>query len=160
MQTTDPGLELTRLLNIAEGATSALLATLEDERDALAHRDRGAIDALAERKQAQSHELDALGRDIGQALEGLGIHHQGAGAVERDLEARGLAELAQAWPAFRARLNRCRDLNLANGRVIALSQRAAQRLLDVLRGTDSRTRLYGPQGHRQGANHSGYIAKA
>src|SRR6056297_1324425 len=139
METTDPSLELTRLLNIADGATSALLTTLEEERDALAHRDRAAIETLAERKQAQSRELDNLGRDIGQALRGLGIHHQGAGAVEHDLETRGLAGLAQAWLAFRARVNRCRDLNLANGRVIASRQRAAQRLLDVLRGTDSRT---------------------
>lgn len=160
MQTSDPGLELTRLLDSAGGATTTLLATLEEERDALARRDRSAIEAAAERKQAQSQELDTLGRHIGQALQALGIHRQGAGAVERGLEARGLAGLAPAWQDFRVRVNRCHDLNLANGRAIAISERAAQRLLDLLRGTDSRTRLYGPRGHHQGAGQSGYIAKA
>lgn len=160
MQTTDPQLELTRLLDASEGATRALLATLEEERDALARRDRTAIEALAERKQAQSRELDGLGRHMRQALSGLGIHHQGAGAVEHGLEALGLAGLATAWLDFRARVSRCRDLNLANGRVIAISQRSAERLLDILQGTDSRTHLYGPQGRRRSTGQSGYLAKA
>ncbi|MDZ7753483.1 MAG: flagellar protein FlgN [Gammaproteobacteria bacterium] len=160
MHTTDPTANLSRLLDAAGDATSTLVATLEEERDALAHRDRAAIGAIAERKQEQSRTLDAVGRSIAQTLTELGIHHHGEDAVERGLEARGLAGLATAWLDFRARVNRCRDLNLANGRVIAISQRSAERLLDILHGTDSRTHLYGPQGRRQGAGHSGYLAKA
>ena len=131
---------------------------LAEERDALACRDPERVAATTGRKQRLADELDALGRDLVESLAHLGI----GGGVDPGtaLAARGHGALAAGWRDLAEGMSRCRDANLANGRVIAMKRRSTECLLDLLRGTGPGGRLYGRGGRSEARGHAGYIAKA
>lgn len=159
MPAPDP-IRMKQLLDEAQGLVAELQQVLEEERAALRRRDPAAVATLAQRKQACSQALDAAGRQLVTGLGELGIDVAGGQGAADALAQRGLQPLAAAWQELRAALQRVRDLNQANGRAIAISQRAADRLLDLLRGNNPAARLYDPRGRSRNVGGAGYLAKA
>lgn len=103
-------------------AIGALRAALIAERDALVTGDPDLLEAATLDKHAAAHTLESMETDRAE----LGF----------ELDADLLAEAAA-----------CRDLNVANGHLLSVKSRQVTSTLNILRGVEGASQLYGPDGH-------------
>lgn len=112
-------------------AVDALSEALRDERDALDAGDADALDAVGERKQQRLQQLEALDAER-QHLAGE------LGSVD--------PASVPGWDAVLAGLEVCRGMNEVNGRIVQRRLQHVRDAIDLVTGSDSGARLYGPGG--------------
>jgi len=141
---------LDSLLASEEAAASALLSALEAESVALQGRDADTLaratgqknDALAklEQLERQRREFCArIGAGPGQADMDAWLSTYAAGSAEA-------AGLRKRWSSLSLGLRRCREINQANGLVVASLQRRVQQALSLIRSGSAEPAVYGPSG--------------
>lgn len=119
---------------LARPESSGAADLVERKRDCLAQLDRGTAEweAAVRRDSADRHDLASFSA----YLAGL------PPAARHGLD--------QAWASLRQGLEACRRLNLANGRVIAITSRNLERNLRLLKGQGPTTELYTADGRASG----------
>lgn len=138
--------ELLGLLEQQIAAATTLLAILKTERETLNARDIESLSRNGDLKHRCLADLDALDADRRQLVELAGLP---TSRIEFDEFLNTLQErdpLRIRWQRLVGLLEHCRDLNEANGRLVALQRHHVQQALTVLRGADPAGQLYGPDG--------------
>lgn len=115
-----------------QAAILELRAVLDAERAALVRRDPLALDAATSAKTSLLQRVDALDAER-RRLWGLGP------VPQRD---------AAAWQELGRQLEACRNINEANGALVARQLAFVRRALDILNGAgEGPPALYDPSGH-------------
>lgn len=138
--------ELLGLLEQQIATTTTLLGLLKTERETLNTRDIEALSRNGDMKHRCLAELDALDADRRQLSELIGLPADRIGFDDflNTLDERD--PLRIRWQRLVGLLEQCRELNEANGRLVALQRYHVQQALTVLRGADPAAMLYGPDG--------------
>lgn len=113
-----------------------LIATLTDEHAALAGNDVALLEATTAAKQGQLLAIEQGMRDQVQLLQAAGVtlDDHGITTYLRQCDPQGRLALAANWRQIKELLDRCREQNLVNGRIVSMNQRHALRALTILRG--------------------------
>jgi flagella synthesis protein FlgN len=118
----------------------SLLATLEQEREALAALDTESIDAAGTTKLERLGEMETLESERVALLD---MHDLDSSAFA-DIDSEG--SLAPAWNQLLQLLKQCRLLNESNGALVASQRRHVQQALTLLSGHALDQNVYGPDG--------------
>ena len=116
-----------------------LITTLTDEHAALAGNDVAALEAATAAKQDRLLAIEQGMRDQVQLLQAAGVTFDDHGITTylRHCDPQGRLALAANWRQVKELLERCREQNLVNGRIVSMNQRQALRALTILRGGGS-----------------------
>src|SRR3569833_2556875 len=113
-----------------------LIATLTDEHAALAANDVAALEVTTAAKQRRLLAIEQGMRDQVQLLQAAGVtlDDHGITTYLRHCDPQGRLALAANWRQIKELLDRCREQNLVNGRIVSMNHRHALRALTILRG--------------------------
>lgn len=148
--------ELAALIEREAAGAMRLVEALLREKSALAANDSDGLNAATTEKTALLGQLELLERDRRKLLQRVSF-----GATHADMqlfmarlalnvETNSLSRiLLQNWQQLTATMQQCRDLNLANGRVVAAMQTRVQQALNLLRGGQGTVATYGRTGSTQ-----------
>ena len=148
--------ELAALIEREAAEAARLLEALTSERSALAVNDSDGLTAATTEKTAVLGQLELIEKDRRRLLQRVAVgatHAEMQSYVEllaRSAETRPLSRvLHQHWRRLTTTLQQCRDLNLANGRIVAAMQTRVQQALNLLRGGRGTVATYGRTGSTQ-----------
>ncbi len=143
---TQPG--LSELFESALRETAVLLATLQEEFEALAKPDAAAIEEVVARKRALVATLDDKSKRHTAALQAAGYVDSMANMPEWLSHNDNTPDrrLPRLWQDFTAMLHNCQKQNQINGRVIDANRRRTRDALCILRGVEPEPVLYDPHG--------------
>ncbi|MBK1673459.1 flagellar biosynthesis protein FlgN [Ectothiorhodospira shaposhnikovii] len=153
--------QLEQILTHSVREAMSLEHALQLESQALGSRDLDSLNLAVADKQQRVQQLEMLTRQQGALLkrENYANTAHGMACCLRDWDAEGV--LTPVWERLVEIMERCRLLNLTNGGVVETKRRQVNQALHILRGEDSRTELYGPQGQAtSSATNSRPITKA
>lgn len=141
--------DISELLERQHRNLRRLLTALDEEHVALAGNSVPAIEAASAAKQACLLDLE---QDIERqtsllARTGHASTDEGMTTYLRHHDQDGRLRLETRWGQIKELLQRCREQNSINGRIVAINQRHAQRALTILRGGGPAPEdCYGPRG--------------
>lgn len=121
-----------------------LLTLLQAEQQTLANNDAAQLGAIAARKQQVASALEGSARQRASLLpegraSGLQINWPAFSAEEQ-------TRLRPRWKDLQNLLQKCRNLNQINGRVVAHTRAAVRQALNALHGEQPSGALYGRSG--------------
>lgn len=147
--------QLTGLLTLSHEMQACLL----EERVALSNLDIQAMQRLTEHKHAMVTALEQQTLTLHKLLSSAGIQSgiKGLGAWLHNRPNSALKQtLIQDWQNIHELTLANRQMNESNGACVSLSQRQAQRSIEILRGqTSTGAQTYGPDGNTRSAGYSG-----
>ena len=151
--------ELERITREAMNCADALREILTAERQALARQDAMVLENTASDKAACVEKLEQLESERANLSAACGF-----GSTPDDMKSLlrwcdQNASLKDRWEQFLAVAAACRSLNASNGSIIRLRHSQITNALAILRGDESETELYGPEG-RTGTNSGRALAEA
>ena len=152
------GREAERLLRQELEASRRLAELLEQENQALRKSEAEALEHILSAKEALLKELDDRVDRHGHILRRLGLPLGRAG-TERLAHLAGETCVA-VWEALRETADRCREMNAANGGLLALTEVRVRQSLEVLRGRPDPAKTYGRGGQTRYSTHSHRIGEA
>lgn len=141
--------DISELLQRQHRNLRRLLTALDEEHVALAGNAVLAIEAATATKQACLVELELDMERQTSLLTRMGFasNDEGMTAYLRHHDKDGRMRLEMLWGQIKELLQRCREQNLINGRIVTMNQRHAQRALTILRGGGPAPEdCYGPRG--------------
>ena len=148
--------ELAALIEREAAEAARLLEALTSERSALAINDSDSLTAATTEKATVLGQLEQIEKDRRRLLQRVAV-----GATQAEMqsyvellglnaETRSLSRvLHQHWQQLTITLQKCRDQNLANGRIVAAMQTRVQQALNLLRGGRGTIATYGRTGSTQ-----------
>lgn len=140
-------------------AAEALQATLESEATALADQQTDTLKQLADSKDRLVSALEQLGAEVAQLLTQSGRSNDRNG-LEGFIAAEGAA-LRPQWETLRDCLNRCRELNELNGRLLQQGHSELRQTLGVLQPGGVTGSTYAASGRTEsGRGRRGPLGKA
>lgn len=139
--------ELMHVLNAEATTAEHLLAVLSTEHQALADGDAEALEKCLMDKQPLIQQLATLSRRHQALLNQAGrvADHRDVASFLATLDPDGAA-LAAAWEQVRAVMDRCREQNQHNGRLVAFRRRKTEQALAILLGASPTEESYGRDG--------------
>lgn len=137
--------------------TERLEQSLQDERAALISNDDVALDAAARDKDLLVRTLEAQERERLHLARHLGIS---AGPAPMRAALSTAPEARDAWTRCLNMLERCQNLNAANGRIVETKLRHVRMALELISGRDLGRTTYGPSGRSASARTGSMIARA
>lgn len=124
----------------------AFIKLLTREQHALTDGDTEALGPIGEEKAALVDRLNLYGEQRNKQLAAAGLGADRLG-MEAWLAANPKdAAVRQQWARLKACVNEARELNLLNGKLIALRLQANQQVLGALLSTQNQNNLYGRDG--------------
>jgi len=148
--------ELVALIGREAAEATRLAEALLREKNALAANDSDGLAAATAEKAVLFGQVELLERDRRRLLGQISV---GAAHADMQLFIARLAvnaetnplsrALLQNWQQLTTTLQQCRDLNLANGRIVAAMQTRVQQALNLLRGVRGTVATYGRTGSTQ-----------
>lgn len=151
--------QLKLLLTKDLSALDSLKAALTAESVALKQRESDKIASLAKTKAALVKEIEDRARSKVKLITASGAPIS-AGKVNEGIDTLGDAHLSELWTETLEKLSECKDLNQVNGLVIERSRIRNQKIIDIVRGSHKKPKLYGSKGGEQSYATSSRIAKA
>lgn len=144
MSTTD----LTSLLESDHQRLETLVELLHAEKVCLENRDLEQLARLLESKQQLMSAIEQSDQQRRQLLEkaGLASGQTGFAALGKILATTDDHQTTELLASIENRLQQCRDLNEINRVIVHRSRLNTQRVLSMLRGTDSQQALYDSHG--------------
>ncbi|WP_426417618.1 flagella synthesis protein FlgN [Aestuariirhabdus sp. LZHN29] len=146
---------------------SKTVTTLHDillkERTALEKRDAEALESLLGEKQTYIDQLNANAQRRSELLTELGFEHNRKGMSQyiATLPIEDQEELSTRWQELESTLEKCKELNLVNAKVLQHTRAAVDRLLTIYRGSAVKSvSLYGEDGAATRGNEHRSITKA
>lgn len=135
-----------RLLASAEQSVIALVATLTDERQALAERDLAAIGRAADEKRNLIGNIESLESQRATLCAAAGFSGNPADMPQMLSWCDADLALANRWQRILDSGAACDQSNRANGAIIRVRRQQVADGLTVLRGHNPDTHTYGPGG--------------
>ncbi len=144
---------LSDLFEAAVRDTAELLATLQEEFNALSKADAAMIEHVVSRKRELIASLEKESARRAAMLRAAGCGEDATGMQEwlRRSDNSADRQLERLWQEFTALLLRCQQQNQINGRVIDLGRRRVHDALCILRGTEPDPGIYDLRGSTQAA---------
>lgn len=135
------------LLAAEAGLMKSFVALLHQEQEAIKAGDAQTLEHLTPEKMALVASLDRQGESRNQFLSACGLQHDRIG-VEAWLAGNpGESNVAGLWNRLKKLVAEAKELNLLNGKLIAMRMQHNQQLLNALVSTSrSQNGLYGPDG--------------
>jgi flagella synthesis protein FlgN len=130
---------------------------LQHERAALMANDDLALDAAGRDKDLLVRTLEAHERERLHLTRSLGIS---AGPAPMRVALSDTPAARDAWARCLSVLERCQNINAANGRIVETKLRHVRTALELISGRDLGRATYGPAGRIAGARSPMTIAKA
>lgn len=140
-------------------ALDSLKSTLDAESVALKQRESEKIASLAKTKAALVKEIEDRARSKVKLITASGAPIS-AGKVNEGINTLGDTQLSELWTSALEKLSECKELNQINGLVIERSRIRNQKIIDIVRGSHKKPKLYGNKGGEQSYATSSRIAKA
>lgn len=126
----------------------ALLALLNEERDALKSRDHDRIDNIIQAKALHLQHLEGSAQTRTQWALASKNGKVNPETVWHDMLAEQGAEIKTQWESLKNLLSDCRRENEINGKILSRNQKTFSRLVSILRGQTAGTNLYTSKGSR------------
>ncbi|KAF1052618.1 MAG: hypothetical protein GAK43_01837 [Stenotrophomonas maltophilia] len=148
-----PNANLLSLFTDDIGTAERLLKLLEEEFGALETQDLPRLQTLLDAKMPLLSQLEQHGRQRSAFLRQAGVSQDREGLAQIAASQPEGAQWLEQGDVLAALLERCRQANQRNGRVIRTNQASTGRLLEIIRGQDTPS-LYdrrggATQGNRQ-----------
>ncbi|MCP3907526.1 MAG: flagellar protein FlgN [Oceanicoccus sp.] len=124
-------------------ATSKLLDLLQRERNALEQRNYDEFQKIIGQKQQMLTILEFHANTRQQLLATAGYHDEQAILEAADVQA---PAIAKAWRQLGDQWQQCQKLNAINERIAKRTRLVVGQILDLLRGQNSRNKLYTKEG--------------
>ena len=137
--------------------TQRLEQALQDERAALIANDDLALDTASRDKDLLVRTLEAQERERLHLARHLGIS---AGPAPMRAALAAAPEARDVWASCLNVLERCQNLNAANGRIVETKLRHVRMALELISGRDLGRATYGPSGRSTGTRSGSMIARA
>ncbi len=135
---------------------------LDEERKVLGQRDVDRLNTIVKHKCELLDALERNSRLRRELLENHDVAPTAAGFRQylAALPPSIAGPLQTHWENVERKLERCRDANNVNGKVLQRSRQQIQAQLEIMRGQDSNPRLYNDSGTTRTVAHQQPLAKA
>jgi flagellar biosynthesis/type III secretory pathway chaperone len=153
------GTKLIRIIEELLHCAAALESVLKLERNAFKLRDIGAINSLIDEKQRLISLIEAQENNRKELLltHGYSTDRQGMVACILNLDTRG--QIDAMWQQLLRVFQHCQYLNSLNGKLLNLSHRVVESVLQLLQCEEPENRLYNPIGREIMHKYSRFITK-
>ncbi|MGK0500020.1 MAG: flagella synthesis protein FlgN [Oceanicoccus sp.] len=148
---------LATLFDIDLPITSELLALLQQERKALETRQYQAFQQLISKKQQLLLKLEKNAEQRQQLLQAAGFTDETSTLNAADHHA---PIVATAWRKLGAQWSHCQELNEVNDRIAKRTRLVVGQILDLMRGQNSKDKLYTRKGNAHSTNSGRTITSA
>ena len=152
-----------RLLHADIAVATRLIELLDEENDALISRDRQGLESLITEKQQLMEKLEFSSKQRSRwvqplvASSGLPLEQ----CWEQVLQQLDDKALTASWEQFQQLVERCKQANERNGKLIARGRSTLRQLLSIFRGQYVEApKLYTASGTTQSGNQSHTVTKA
>ncbi|MDX1693365.1 MAG: flagellar protein FlgN [Ketobacteraceae bacterium] len=132
-----------------------LLQYLEAEKSAIEKRDLDGYHGLQNNKKQLLIEIESLDRERKSLMESMGFSadKQGFQSFLQQVPANWRSRFEHLWESLSGKLNRCKDLNQVNGKILLHAQIATERLMQMIKGVSTNETVYQQNGRTsQGGN--------
>ncbi|MFZ5601438.1 MAG: flagella synthesis protein FlgN [Pseudomonadota bacterium] len=133
-----------------------LKALLQEEKSGLEQRQYPAYQRIIKEKTQVLVQLDQTDNERKQLMASMGFNADRDGFFEflKHVPSAWREKYSRCWEQLSDTLGACARLNRVNGKILAHSQTAMERLMQVIRGTHNQPSIYRANGRRDmGANH-------
>ena len=127
-----------------------LKTLLLEEKDRLEQRQYPAYQQVVKDKTQLLVQLDQADLERKQLMAGMGFNadRQGFFAFLQQVPASWQEKFTQVWEGLSDAMNTCARLNKVNGKILAHSQNAIERLMVIIRGGSQQPTVYQANGRR------------
>lgn len=153
------GIHLKQLLNLDLVDLKQLEKTLEIERKVLASNQAALIQKASQEKQRILTSIKARAKEKTRLIIQSGLPVK-AGHITEAIDSVNDKELSLLWKAVSEKLERCKEQNLVNGKIVSISLQRTTKAMSIVRGQHNKPNLYGSKGSQQSLNTSSMIGKA
>lgn len=142
---------LMAILNRHLTAVKKLMQYLDAEKSAIEKRDYDAYYAIAENKKHLLIDIETVERERHALLHSIGVSVDKAGfdTFLSNIPKPWQHKFTSVWDELRDGLNRCRDTNQVNGKILLHAQIASERLLQLVKGVRPNETVYVANGRTQ-----------
>jgi flagella synthesis protein FlgN len=151
---------LGRLLAEENAALGEFAGLLDKEHGALRGRDIGALEALADARQASVVKLLKIEEERRSLCSMLGYDTDLTGLARLIAWCDPARTLVKRYEECATRARDCRDLNTRNGVLVGAQIKRVEGLLGAMTGTSAEPRAYGPRGQSNPYATSGKVLSA
>ena len=151
---------LGRLLAEENAALGEFASLLDKEHGALRSRDIGALESLADSRQASVVKLLKIEEERRSLCSMLGYDADLAGLAKLIAWCDPDRTLAKRHEEWATRARDCRNLNTRNGILVGAQIKRVEGLLGAMTGASSEPRAYGPRGQASPYASSGKVLSA
>ena len=151
---------LARLLAEENAALGEFAGLLDKEHGALRGRDIGALEALADARQASVVKLLKVEEERRSLCSMLGYDTDLAGLAKLIAWCDPARTLVKRYEECSTRARNCRDLNTRNGVLVGAQIKRVEGLLGAITGASAEPRAYGPRGQSNPYTMSGKVLSA
>ena len=151
-----------QLLKQDLGKTDQLLQYLEAEKSAIEARDFDAYNKLLNNKKQLLIEIEGLERERQTMMQQMEFSADKEGFQQflNYVPSSWKARFEDLWQSLSDKLNRCRDLNQINGKILLHAQIATERLMQLMKGVAPNQMVYRPNGRTSMLGNQRTIATA
>lgn len=143
------------LLKTDLAKTDQLVQYLEAEKSAIQERDFDSYTSLLSKKKHLLIEIESIDRNRQALMVEMGFpgDKEGFHNFLNHVPSAWKTKFEDLWNALATTLNRCKDLNQINGKILLHAQIATDRLMQMIKGVSPNETVYRANGRKsQGAN--------
>ncbi len=143
-----------------------LLAQLDEillqERESIKERTPSDLEQLLKNKKLLLEALEHNNIERSKVLTAAGfeVSESGAQSYFKQQSSSDSIKLSEAWDVLKTSLEKCKNANLVNGKIINRSRQQVDLLLDIMRGQSNSPRLYTQAGSSSAISRQQPLAKA
>jgi flagellar biosynthesis/type III secretory pathway chaperone len=154
-----------QLLNVMERdlvLATQLKGLLQEEKNYLQQRQYAAYQQVLKDKTQVLVQLDQTDSERKHLMASMGFRADRDGFFEflRHVPSSWKEKYSRCWEQLADVMNTCARLNTVNGKILAHSQTAMERLMQVIRGTHNQPNIYRSNGRREIGVHNRVLATA
>lgn len=128
--------------------TDQLMQYLEAEKKAIEDRDYDNYNKLLEHKKHLLIEVESLDHERQKIMQEMGFSSdkEGFNRFLAQVPSTWKSRFEDLWSTLTDKLNRCRDLNQVNGKILLHAQIATERLMQMMKGVSPNETIYHANG--------------
>lgn len=130
------------------GKADQLLQYLEAEKSAIQERDFKGYHAMMTNKKQLLVDIESADRERQAIMQEMGFSadKEGFQAFLTQVPTNWRERFETMWEALSSKMNRCKDLNQVNGKILLHAQMATERLLQLVKGVSPNETVYHANG--------------
>lgn len=139
-----------------------LLQYLEAEKSAIEKRDLDGYQGLQNNKKQLLIDIEALDRERKTLMEEMGFatDKEGFYAFLEKVPGNWRSPFEDLWRTLSEKMNRCKDLNQVNGKILLHAQVATERLMQMIQGVSTNETVYRANGRTSQSSNARCLATA